>query len=194
MNQLIGEIKPFAGNYAPKYWAKCDGQELQRKDHPALFAVIGIIYGGDGINTFKLPDLRGRTLIHAGNAQGLTDRTIGQSSGNETNTLSTNELPTHSHTATTAVEVTIGASSENGNIKQPSDGNVIATPGYGQSRSYVQHFGFNSETPDVELAGGAATATTTIGEEGNQQPISNMQPFVAINYIIALAGVYPEAE
>lgn len=96
----IAEISMFAGNFAPRNWAFCDGQLLSVASNSALFSLVGTIYGGDGRTTFALPDMRGRTAIHAGNGPGLTPRTIGQRGGSETNTMTINQLPSHTHTIT----------------------------------------------------------------------------------------------
>jgi microcystin-dependent protein len=96
----IAEISMFAGNFAPRNWAFCDGQLLSVASNSALFSLVGTIYGGDGRTTFALPNMRGRTAIHAGNGPGLTPRTIGQIGGSETNTMTINQLPSHTHTIT----------------------------------------------------------------------------------------------
>lgn len=96
----IAEISMFAGNFAPRNWAFCDGQLLSVASNSALFSLVGTIYGGDGRTTFALPNMRGRTAIHAGNGPGLTPRTIGQTGGSETNTMTINQLPSHTHTIT----------------------------------------------------------------------------------------------
>ena len=96
----IAEISMFAGNFAPRNWAFCDGQLLSVASNSALFSLVGTIYGGDGRTTFALPDMRGRTAIHAGSGPGLTPRSLGQRGGSETNSMTINQLPSHTHTIT----------------------------------------------------------------------------------------------
>ena len=166
---FIGEIKMFGGNFAPRGWAMCDGQLLQISQNSALFSILGTTYGGDGRVTFGLPDLRGRTPIHAGNGPGLTNRRLGQKSGLETTTLLVGHLPSHSHT--------INAVMEDGNQSLPT-GNLPA----------------GTKLLDTEYSD--ATGNTTmnaamVNSTGNNQTVNNMQPYLTVNYIIALVGVFP---
>lgn len=166
---LLGEIKLFAGNFAPRGWALCDGQLLSISQNTALFSLLGTTYGGDGRTTFALPDLRGRVPIHAGNGPGLSSKSLGELSGTETNVLSISNLPSHSHT--------INAVSEDGNESSPA-GNLPA----------------GTKLLDKEYSGASATATmnaSMVGNTGGNQAVNNMQPYLTVNYIIALQGIYP---
>ena len=167
---FIGEIKMFAGNFAPQGYALCNGQLLQISQHQALFSIIGTTYGGDGQVTFALPDLRGRAPIHAGTGPGLSPRNLGSSGGLETTTLTVNNLPSHSHT--------VNAISATGNSNSPT-GNLPASTGF------LDNEYSNATTPAATMGAGM------IGSTGNGQAANNMQPYVTINYIIALQGVYP---
>ena len=164
-DSFIGEIRMFAGDYAPEGWAICDGSLQNINTNQALFALIGTTYGGDGQNTFALPDLRGRIPIHNGNGT-----TLAEQGGVERVTLQPNELPAHSHafhsSAGSATE-----SSPNGAMLAPSAAQVYRSA--------------NALTP---MAPNATTKT------GNGEPHDNVQPFLAINFIIALTGYYPQPE
>lgn len=164
---FIGEITMFAGNFAPRGWALCDGQLLNISSNSALFSLFGTIYGGDGRTTFGLPDLRGRVPIHMGNGPGLSNRNIGHRSGSEAVTVVTGQLPTHTHA--------LQGSSDSASTPAPA-GNVFA-------RSSGDAYG--SEFSAANMSGAAVSNT------GGSQSHSNMQPFQVINFIVALVGVYP---
>ncbi|MCH8293328.1 phage tail protein [Candidatus Poribacteria bacterium] len=167
MPTLIGEIKLFAGNFEPPGWRCCDGRLLAISEHKPLFEIIGNIYGGDGRTTFALPDLRGRIPMGNGVGPGLSARRIGESGGTENVTLSINQLAAHTHTLN-AVNVTA--------IQTDPTGNVLANTG---TNTYL----------------GAATnvvmGSDSIGSTGNNDPIPNVQPFLAFNFIIAVQGKSP---
>lgn len=167
---FIGEVKMFAGNFPPKSWAFCDGQLLSIAQNTALFSIIGVTYGGDGVTTFALPDLRGRVPMGVGNGPGLTARTQGQKVGSETNTLTTQNLPSHSHE--------IHANNQSGTLSDP-ERNVLA----------------HTNTFDTEYTDAAPNVTMSpsmVGNTGESAPVNNMQPSLAIRYIICLYGLYPE--
>lgn len=175
---FIGQIVLFGGNFAPRGWALCDGQLLSIASNSALFSILGTIYGGDGRTTFALPDLRGRAPIHAGNGPGLTPRSLGQKSGAETNVLNINDMPSHTHDATTVTNCVTAVGNTN-----EAEGNYWSKDLGSQSATY--HTGAASGT----MAGDAVT--TTVANTGAGNPINNMQPYLATNYIIALVGVFP---
>ena len=166
----------FGGNFAPRNWALCDGQLLSISSNQALFSLLGTTYGGDGRSSFGLPDLRGRVAIHEGPGPGLSLRPLGQKSGAETNILNTTQLPSHNHTATTALAV--AASTEDATSTQVA-GNVLANT---SSNTYT------TAAPDGELG---ANAATTVGNTGENQSVNNIQPYQVVNFIIALQGIYP---
>ena len=163
-----GEIRMFAGWYAPAGWAFCDGQLLSVDDFSGLYSLIGTTYGGDGVVTFALPDLRGRAPIHYGLGPGLSNRTQGEAGGNESVTLTVSQIPAHSHVA--------GAGSANGTSDSPA--------GLAPARSAagVPQYG---TTANATFASGALLAT------GGSQPHDNHQPYVGINFIICLDGTFP---
>ncbi|KAA3618979.1 MAG: phage tail protein [Calditrichaeota bacterium] len=169
---MLGEIKMFGGNFAPRGWALCDGQLLSIAENQALFSLLGTIYGGDGRTTFGLPDLRGRAPIHAGSGPGLAPKNLGQRGGVEQVILNITEIPSHSHT------VTVKGDSSVAKTDRPEFAtwarNAGATPIYGNS-------------PNSFMNG----SSISIGNTGGNLPHTNMQPYLAVNYIIALQGVFP---
>ncbi|MBL0141434.1 MAG: phage tail protein [Betaproteobacteria bacterium] len=162
----IGEIRLFAGNFAPVGWSFCEGQTLAIAENDVLFNLIGTTYGGDGQVTFNLPDLRGRIPLHMGTGAGLSTRTIGELSGTESVTLSVVQMPTHNHQAL--------ASTGLGHLSEP-EGAVPAA---------------HRDFPVYDAA-----ATTTMGAAvqvaGGSQPHENMPPYLCVSFIISLYGVYP---
>ena len=163
---FIGEIRIFAGNFAPRDWAFCDGRLLQISSNPALFSLLGTTYGGDGRTTFGLPDLRGRAPMHDGNGPGLTPRRLGQKGGTQTVTLNANQLPLHRHF--------LQASFEDGDSLDPANQNVGT--------------GNDMFAPAANLADMDGAA---LPPAGGSQPHNNLQPFLTMNFIISLAGRFP---
>lgn len=167
---FVGEIRMFAGNFAPRGWAFCDGQLLAVSQNDALFSLLGTIYGGDGRTTFGLPDLRGRLPIHAGHGPGLSFRNLGAKGGEEEVTLTTNQLPGHSHPLRASIDTADDTSLQ---------GKVPGRTGPSNIDIY------NETGPFVALSDQTMTAT------GGSQSHSNIQPFLCVHFIIALFGIYP---
>lgn len=172
---FIGEIKMFAGNYAPQGWAFCDGQLLNISGNDALYSLLLTTYGGDGRTTFGLPDLRGRVPIHHGQGSGLPDYGLGEQGGAATETLTMEEMPVHNHDT----DVTVRACSGGGDSNSPGDKRWAATR---------RETPYSSSDPDSEMAGAVDVATQDSGEG---VPHNNMPPYTAVAFIIALVGVYP---
>ena len=171
---FIAEIKIFAGNFAPRGWAFCNGQLLPIAQNTALFSLIGTTYGGDGRTTTALPDLQGRAPMHPGRGPGLTSRRLGQKGGAESITLSEAQMPSHNHSIT--ADANPGGFGGGGADSPDPVGHFLAsTSGSGQF--------YASGTADSSMA---ATTTTGGGAAHN-----NDQPFLAMNFIIALVGLYP---
>lgn len=168
---FVGEIRMFAGNFAPRSWAFCDGQLLAVSQNDALFSLLGTVYGGDGRTTFGLPDMRGRLSVHAGQGPGLSLRRLGAKAGQENVTLTTNEIPLHRHA--------YQGSTDAGNSNTPA-GNVLA--GRASDATYI-------ETPASTSMSSSAVANT-----GGSQSHTNMMPYLCVNYIIALFGIYPSRQ
>jgi len=170
-NPYLGEIRMFAGNFAIAGWALCNGQLLSISQNTALFAILGTTYGGDGVSTFALPDLRGRVPIHVGQGVGLSNAYIlGQETGVESVTLTASQMPVHTH----LVQCNTGG----GNQASPS-ANLPAVESTGTSL-------------DFSDAGANATMNPAmIQSAGSGTPINNIQPYLCVNFIIALEGIFP---
>lgn len=181
MEGTIGEIRMFAGNFAPRQWSFCNGQLLPINTNQALFSILGTIYGGDGRTSFGLPDLRGRAPISPGTGPGLPTFQLGARGGQPNYVLNVNQLPQHNHTVISRV------SSGNATQNSATSGASIASPGSGSGRSFTPTAGFNITTPDVPLNGNSVV----VGNTGSNQSVNNMQPYLGINYIICLQGVFP---
>jgi len=177
----------FAGNFAPRGYAFAQGQLLPISSNTALFSLLGTIYGGDGRTTFALPDTRGRALIGAGRGPGLSNYPLGHKGGVETVTLSVNQMPSHSHAASTTVsgDATLHASSA-GNSDNPAN-NVLAR----KPRDSI----YSSNAPDVSMSTSAIslalTGNTSVGNTGGSRAHENRMPYISVNWIITIQGVFP---
>lgn len=159
---FLAEIKIVSFNFPPKGWAYCNGQTLPINQNQALFSLLGTTFGGNGQTTFALPDFRGRVPVHFGGSM-----TLGQSAGQSAHTLTQFELPEHTHG--------LGVSSTNGNVASPS-GAVL---------------GANINSPYAPLTTPIALASGSIVPTGGSQPHENMQPYLVLNFVIALQGIFP---
>ena len=168
LNPFVGEIMMFAGNFAPVGWGLCNGQLLAIAQNQALFSLLGTTYGGNGQTTFALPDLRGRAPIHFGQGPGLSNYPQGQVAGEENHTLIATEMPTHTHVA--------HGDPANGTSDTPTGLLPARNPG---------------GTPAYGAAASAQLAGTYLATAGGSQPHNNMQPYLVLNYCIALTGVFP---
>jgi microcystin-dependent protein len=166
-NPFVGEIRMFGGNFAPAGWNFCNGALLPISQFDTLFALIGTTYGGDGQTTFQLPNLQGRAPVHQGQGPGLSNRVIGEVGGTETVTLNANQMPAHNHA--------LKASSALSNGAAGSSGVLAATA--------VNIYGSGAPT--------LAMATQAVTPQGGSQPHDNMAPYLAVNYIISLFGIFP---
>jgi microcystin-dependent protein len=174
MDGYLGQIIMFAGNFAPRNWAFCDGQLLPIMQHQALFSILGTTYGGDGRSTFGLPDLRGRVPRHAGgsNGPGLRNVREGEKGGREEYALSVNEMPEHSHVAELHAEGVLAGS--------PNPRNRMLAVG---AKIYNDPDPANNRVMNPE--------SIKIKNQGGGQPFSTLNPYLGINFIIALEGVFP---
>ncbi len=168
MEPFIGQIQTFGFNFAPRGWAKCEGQLLAISQNSALFSLLGTTYGGDGRTTFGLPDLRGRSIIGPGNGPGLSSISWGQRAGAENLTLSVNNMPSHNHGVTVSVNT--------GNGEEASSTGILSS-----------HTGAFNEDPSGGAVLGGVNSTNT----GGNQPTNIRNPYVGIYYCIALVGLYP---
>lgn len=172
---FLAEIRMFGFNFAPRGWAFCDGQILPINQNQSLYSLLGTVYGGDGRTSFALPDLRGRTPMHVGSGDQLSV-TQGQKSGAETHTLSTNELPPHSHSVSTT-----------GN--QGSDADLYGTIGSENNVLASQKRGAPPFYTDANAL--VSMHDKTITHTGNSQAHNNMQPYLTISFAIAIQGLFP---
>jgi microcystin-dependent protein len=166
----VGEIRLFAGNFAPVGWALAQGQLLPIAQNSALFALLGTVYGGDGSSTFGLPDLRGRVPVGFGTGPNLSNYNLGQKGGTETQTITVNQIPSHTH----PLNITAAA----GTTDNPK-GALLAT-------------GSGATLYSTTGAAAGTLATSAVGPAaGGGQPLTNVQPYIALNYIIATQGLFP---
>jgi microcystin-dependent protein len=180
----LAEVRIFAGNFAPRGWAFCDGQLLAISQNTALFSLIGTIYGGDGRTTFALPDMRGRVAVGPRTGSGLSTYREGQRGGTETNTLNTAQLPAHNHAAAGVIK----ASNANATTKEPA-GNYFASSIYTINRGNTADVLSYGATTNVDM--NANAIDVTVGSTGGSQSVENRQPYIAMNYIICTQGIYP---
>ncbi len=186
MNGTIGEIRLFAGNFAPRNWAFCDGQLLSIASNTALFSIIGTIYGGDGRTTMQLPDLQGRMAMGSGHAPGLSNVSQGQKGGAENTAVTLANLPAHTHTSSSEVAGTLKAYNKNGDSADPGGNYLAKAPGSGSHQN--NYLGEARWTGDFM----APIATTeNSGSTGGSQPMTNIQPTLALRFIICTLGTYP---
>lgn len=180
MEPFIGEIKMFAGTFAPQGWFFCDGSTLSIQQYNAFFALIGTTYGGDGVQTFQLPDLRGRTAIHSGNGQGrnVSRYELGQIGGTENVTLNAQQLPAHSHN----LQGVAGAANQ-----FSPEGNYLSISidkGSGNPAN-IYNDGTDATVPFANLG------VKSVLPAGGSQPVNVVTPYLAVNFIIAWQGIWP---
>jgi microcystin-dependent protein len=171
---FIGEIRLFGFNFAPVNWAFCNGQLLPINQNVALFSLLGTFYGGNGTNNFALPDLRSRVPLGMGQGTGLSDYNIGQTGGAETVTLAVTQLPSHNHS--------VNASDASGvSLFGPSD----------RSDSPAGHVLGRAEIYRDKPDGKTVMNAEMIGNTGGGRPVSVIQPYLTLNFCIALSGIFP---
>ncbi len=166
---ILGEVRMFAGNFAPRGWARCDGQLLDIASNSALFSLLGTAYGGDGRTTFGLPDLRGRVPMNWGQGPGLSSYSWGQQGGTESNILTVNQLPSHSH----EVNAVLADGNQATPFRNLPAGTKLLDPEYSDA------------TPDTTMS------PSMIGNTGGNQSVENRQPYVTVTFIIATQGIFP---
>lgn len=171
-DQFLAEIRIFAGNFAPTDWALCNGQLMSISQNTALFSLLGTTYGGDGVSTFALPNLQGSAPLQPGQGPGLSLRDLGETGGEQTVTLTQAQMSSHTHAAQ--------VNTSGGNQPGPG-GNTWAEAGYTRGEQMYATTG----------AGGATMSPQAIGATGGDQPHNNVPPYLTLNFIIALQGVYP---
>lgn len=173
----LATVTIFAGNFAPRSWAFCDGSLQSISENTALFALLGTTYGGDGVTTFALPDLRGRSAVGTGQGPGQPNYILGQMAGSENTTLLVTNLPAHNHMVTSATGAP-GALNDSSTLNSPQ-GNVPADV----TGRYTTAAGDSQMAPTVTMANSPVA--------GANNPVSNLSPYLAMNYIIAVEGIFP---
>jgi microcystin-dependent protein len=174
-SQFLGQIMLVPYDFAPYQWAYCDGSLLSISQNTALFSLLGTYYGGDGINSFALPNLQGRVIVGQGQGAGLSPYVIGQAGGSPAVTLNTNGIASHSHN--------VPASATAGHGSTPGPTVALGSGGRGSQPIYT--------TLSVNGARGDSMAADECGSEGGGQPHNNMMPYLTLTYVIALVGVFP---
>lgn len=176
MDPFLGEIRMVGFNFAPTGWALCNGQLLAISQNAALFSLLGTTFGGNGQTTFGLPNMQSRVPIHQGQGTGLSPYTMGQMAGNESITLIVSQIPAHNHL--------MNVNNGNSNQTNPTN-NLLAVTNNNDSRALVQYPTYSNAASTGTLANGAISMT------GGSTPHPNIQPYLVVNFIIALQGVFP---
>lgn len=193
MEGYIGEIRMFAGNFAPKSWAYCDGRTINIASNSALYSILGAVYGGNGTTTFCLPDLRGRTAVGSGNGPGLSPYVLGQKGGVETTTMSLAQMPIHTHMIGGVIAtnpVSIPALNDSATSTEPNTTNF---PALSEGATIYE----GSPTPGAFMGNFTTSLTVTnanVTSVGGGLPFSIQPPLAVTNYIICMFGIYPSRD
>jgi microcystin-dependent protein len=181
MEGTIGEIRMFAGTFAPRTWAFCNAQLISIAQNTALFSILGTTYGGNGQTTFALPDFRGRTAVGTGTGPGLSNVVLGEMAGTQNVTLTTPNMPSHNHPLTGTVNVQVN--NDNGGLDADANGKRFAATGPI----------FTAQTGDL-VSMAPALSTLAVGNNGGNQPFSILPPYLGMNYIICMFGIFPSRD
>ncbi len=182
MDGTMANITLFAGDFAPRNWALCNGAILSISTNQALFSLLGTTYGGNGIQTFALPDLRGRASIGTGHGPGLSPVSLGMVTGTENNTMSLSQLPGHIHPVVAQITMPVN------NTADP-DADSPEGAVYGKAPQNIYNTAASAATPM-----GALSIQSNMGMAGNSQPFNNMMPSLAMTHVICIAGIYPSRD
>ncbi len=189
MEGTIGFVIPWAPNFAPRNWLFCDGQLLSISQNTALFAILGTTYGGDGRTTFGIPDLRGRIAIgdHGSTGPGLTPIRLGEQGGVETVVLSEDQMPAHGHSGN--ADVLLEAANAQADFAVPGPTLTVARPNF----AFGDVSAYSGDSPDTTLdgAGMVTDGPVTVEPSGGAGAHDNVQPYLALNYIICVQGIFP---
>jgi microcystin-dependent protein len=205
MEGTIGEIRAFAGSFAPRTWMFCQGQSLSISIYTALYAIVGTTYGGDGVSTFNLPNIGSRIVVGAGQGPGLSYYDLGETTGEEGHTLLQSEMPVHTHSTTptststpAAVDISLNGVAVDGTLSKPQ-GNFLAQDSSGNDSIYANPasspnlVSLNSQALQVaNLA--PPRPTVNISAAGASLPHINIQPVLAVNYVICVDGIFPSRD
>lgn len=188
MEPFIGQIMQFGGNFAPRGWAKCDGQLLAISQYSALFSILGTTYGGDGVTTFALPDLRSRMPMHSGHGPGLSAYKLGQKGGVEKVTLTSIDIPSHSHSLNNVVingTISVGVNDDSPDTEEGNSNTL------GKTNADDVIYNQSPATGSLGSVSHDLKATGNTSNTGGNQAHENRPPFTCINFIIALVGIFP---
>jgi microcystin-dependent protein len=186
MEVFLGTIQAFGFNFAPRGWANCNGQIMSLAQNSALFSLLGTTYGGNGQTTFALPDLRGRAGLNMGQGPGLSMYDIGQLSGTENATLTISNMPAHNHPATATVGVQVAGTASNPKNAPSASNTYLGAGGTGPSSATIW-----SDALNDPFAMGGASGSVTVGMAGASTPFSLLNPYLVLNFCIALEGIFP---
>jgi len=191
MEPFLSMILLWPCNFNPRGWAFCQGQLLSIAQNTALFSLLGTTYGGNGQTTFALPDFRGRVPVGVGQGPGTSMYDLGQVGGTESTALTINQMPAHTHTV--AVTLTVKASNAQASDSAPTA--TVNTPAAPyDTLNATPIAGYNNQAPNTALNIGGGAASGVTGVAGNSQPVPIMQSYLAVNYIIALEGIFPSRD
>lgn len=196
-DDFLGEVHLFAGDFAPKGWMICDGRTLNIREYAALYSLLGTSFGGDGVTNFRIPDLQGCAPVGVSHgplpSDGRSARAMGVRVGSETVTLTAEQIPSHSHAAPTTANASLQVSMTQGSLPQATADAYLAEGFYqGAFASHrIEAYAPAGAALSVELGGGQVTGVATVAPSGGGQPHPNMQPSLALTYIICVLGVYP---
>lgn len=186
MEVFIGTIQAFGFNFPPQGWANCSGQLMSIAQNTALFSLLGTTYGGNGQTTFGLPDLRGRAALNMGQGPGLSNYTIGEIAGIENTTLTIGNMPAHNHSATATVGVQVaGTPSDPAHIPSDTNKYLGASSGGGGAANIW------SDALNAPVAMGGVSGAVQVGMAGGSLPVSLLNPYLVLNFCIALQGIFP---
>jgi microcystin-dependent protein len=186
----IGSIASFGFGYVPQGWAACDGQLINISDNETLFTLIGTTYGGDGVNTFAVPDLRGRTILNQGTGRGLKNILLGEQSGSTSVAMNMATMPTHRHALNTVrAQTKLNVTTNGGPTNEPGSGEF----GLGAAGSFPSIFSDSATIGSTDFIGGVQVGVPTISTSsaGNNLPIDVTNPFLGVNFCINLYGIFP---
>ncbi|MCG8476549.1 MAG: tail fiber protein [Cytophagales bacterium] len=195
MEGTIGEVRLFGGDFAPRAWAFCNGELLSISSNQALFSIVGTTYGGDGRTTFGLPDLRGRVAVHEGTGPGLSEKKLGERSGNETVTLGFIQIPPHTHTGrveSLSAVTSVVSMDDDGNSSDPKNNFPAITESGYMYGDAVNPSGKKMAGDLVSLDKEKTVSAESTISGADPKPHNNMQPFLTLRYIICLQGKYPD--
>lgn len=185
---FIGEVRMVGFNYAPYGWAFCQGQEISIQQNQALFSLLGVTYGGNGTTTFKLPDLRGRSPVGIGAGSPFTAVNIGDVGGQESMTLTSAQMPAHTHAVSGTCNMNVGGTPVSPALAPTSGSSVLGGSLSGSAQAAAI---WSSELKDPVQLGNAITPNLALSVAGSSQPVAIRNPFLGINFVISMTGVWP---